>query len=441
VLAAGAAAVTRSPGDPPAWDAPTAYPDRVILTFSDDPATTQSVTWRTDTTVAAAVAQIALASPGPGFGADARTVPARSETVDARDVDDARLVARYHSVTFRDLRPDTVYAYRAGDGETWSEWYQFRTASRDERAPFAFLYFGDAQNDVLSLWSRTLRQSILTAPDARFMVHAGDLINNGQNDRQWGEWFHAGGWIHAMVPSIPATGNHEFDPLTAADTLRDEPHSVFWRPQFELPRNGIASQEESSYYVDYQGARIIALNSHREQEEQARWLDALLAQTTKAWVIVTFHHPIFSSARDRDNARLRALWQPIFDRHGVDLVLQGHDHTYARGRTFVGGTAQDSDAALGPVYVNSVGGRKQYTYKPTKWDAYDALLDRRAENTQLFQVIRIAGDTLRFRAHTATGTVYDAFDLVRRPGRPNHFIERLRGDEPVRDFSEPRYVW
>ena len=441
LVVVGAASLERPATDPPAWDTPSAYPDRVILTFSDDPATTQSVTWRTDTTVARAIAQLALASPGPGFGTDALTVPARSETLDAREVDDARLIARYHSATFRNLRPDTLYAYRVGDGETWTEWYQFRTASRDEQAPFAFLYFGDAQNDVQSLWSRTLRQSILTAPDARFIVHAGDLINNGQNDRQWGEWFHAGGWIHATVPSVPATGNHEFDPLTATDTLRDEPHSVFWRPQFELPRNGIPSQEESSYYVDYQGARVIALNSHRQQEEQAVWLDEVLATTTKPWVIVTFHHPIFSSARDRDNTRLRALWKPIFEKHGVDLVLQGHDHTYARGRTFVGGTAEDSDASLGPVYVNSVGGRKQYTYKPAAWDGYDAVLDRRAENTQLFQVIRIAGDTLRFRAHTATGALYDAFELVRRPGKPNHFVELMRGDEPVRDFSEPRYVW
>lgn len=46
---------------------PTPMPDRIILTWSGDPATTQAVTWRTDPTIRKALAQIAAATPGPGF--------------------------------------------------------------------------------------------------------------------------------------------------------------------------------------------------------------------------------------------------------------------------------------------------------------------------------------------------------------------------------------
>ena len=45
--------------------------------------------------------------------------------------------------------------YRVGDGVNWSEWFHFRTAS-DRPEPFSFIYFGDAQTDLKSLWSRVI---------------------------------------------------------------------------------------------------------------------------------------------------------------------------------------------------------------------------------------------------------------------------------------------
>jgi hypothetical protein len=48
---------------------------------------------------------------------------------------------------------------------------------------------------------------------------------------------------------------------------------------------------------------------------------------------------------------------------------------------------------------------------------------RVAEDTQLYQVITIDGDTLRFEARTAMGSLYDAFQLKKRPGEINELIE------------------
>ena len=89
----------------------------------------------------------------------------------------------------------------------------FTTASKGVKH-FSFLYFGDAQNDIKSKWSRTIRQAYSDLPKADFMIHAGDLININKRDQEWGEWFYAGGWIYQNIPSILTPGNHEYSPVS-----------------------------------------------------------------------------------------------------------------------------------------------------------------------------------------------------------------------------------
>ena len=429
------------------WDVPTLDPDRIVLTWTDAPETSQSVTWRTSPSVTEAQGQIAVASPHPGFSLEPSTVPATTRIVDAGQADGEHVVASFHSVTFTGLTPSTLYAYRVGGGDRWSEWFQFRTASTDPE-PFELVYFGDAQNDILSHWSRVVRASALEAPAARVLIHAGDLVNRAHRNTEWGEWFHAGGFLHAMIPSFPTPGNHEYDALTEEDDERDLSQlSQFWGAQFELPGNGPPGVDpETAYYVDFQGVRFVSLNSNRARDVQARWLDSILAENEQPWTIVTHHHPVFSASTDRDNARLRADWKPIYDRHAVDLVLQGHDHTYARGRTFASAENAASgvnvrDDETGTVYVVSVSGRKMYERKAEGWSGYEAELERRAENTQLFQVIRVDGNRLGYRALTPDGQVYDAFELVKRDGRPNQFIEGSAGAPTYTFESTAPYTW
>ncbi|MEZ5356925.1 MAG: metallophosphoesterase family protein [Bryobacteraceae bacterium] len=407
----GAAYVTQAQRDGKIPEAelhrPTAAPDRIILTWSGDPAVTQSVTWRTSAAVERAVAQIAEAEDGPGFTAKARDVPASTQAFHS-DLGDAR----YHSVTFRELQPATLYAYRVGDGFNWSEWNQFRTASATA-APLAFLYVGDAQNDIFSLWSRLVRQGFTIAPDARFLIHAGDLVNRGPRDAEWGEWHRAAGWINHSMVSLPVPGNHEY----AGDAAAPRALTAHWRPQFTLPENGPAGVEESSYYVDVQGVRIVGLNSNEKRAEQAAWLDGVLANNPNRWTVLAFHHPIFSTAKGRDNKELRDLWQPIFDKYAVDMVLTGHDHTYGRTNLVTGAPTRSGKS--GTVYVVSVSGPKMYNL-----DAASDFMQRRAEDTQLFQVIRINGNRLSFESRTARGVLYDAFEIEKRKGRANRLINR-----------------
>ena len=429
---------------PGKWSEPTAQPDHIILTFSGDPSTSQSVTWRTSNEVTRGFAQLTLAAAAPRIWKNASQLEAKTETMDATHVKSAEIVSNYHSVTFKDLLPDTLYAYRVGDGTHWSEWFQFRTASK-KADPFSFLYVGDAQNYILELWSRLIREGYSRAPRARFIIHAGDLVSEAHSERQWHEWFTAGGWIHGMVPSVPAPGNHEYRPYNDTDKTRNL--SVQWRSQFTLPENGPASQTETAYFFDYQNVRFIALNSNNMREEQKVWLDSVLRNNPNKWTVATFHHPIFSSAKERDNKELRELWKPVFDKYGVDLVLQGHDHSYARGQAgpltkneLIGMNTRDGVA--GTVYVVSVSGGKMYALKEDLWDNYAANLERKAENTQLFQVITVEADTLRYEAFTVTGELYDAFELIKKKkGSRNTFVDRKNyaDQERLHGNTSPAY--
>jgi hypothetical protein len=398
-------------------------PDRVVLTWKGDPATSQAITWRTDATVTAAVAQVALADPGPGVergwrGYDAKkvgTFPARTEPLKS-DLN----AAHYHSVNVEGLTPATRYMYRVGDGTVWSEWFQFDTAS-DRPEPFGFIYLGDAQNGIKSLWSRVARGAYSDMPKARFIVHAGDLVNRGPSDAEWAEWHAASGWINGMVPTVPTPGNHEYGGgLTA-----------HWRPQFALPEHGPPGLEETCYTFDFQGTRLISLNSNEKLAEQVPWLERVLANRPPAitWTVVTFHHPVYSTAAGRANKAVRELWRPVFDKYGVDLVLQGHDHTYARSGVMREDnllTGAQVRSARGTVYVVSVSGPKMYTLGTLPWAT------RTAADLQLYQLIRIDGKVLKYEARTARGDLYDGFELRKRPDGGNDLEERA-----VAPFSPP----
>ena len=397
------------------------------------------MTWRTSKDVKSGYGEIAKAHANPAFISRAETIEATTETINYSNVvseydrDNPKsnkfitLNHNYHSVTFKGLEPNTVYGYRVGDGEIWSEWIQFKTAHK-ENAPFSFLYVGDAQNYILELWSRLIREGYRKAPDASFIIHAGDLINDAHDEHQWHEWFMAGGYIHRTLPSLMVPGNHEYNPFVQQDIDESIKRlSVQWNKQFTLPNNGVRGIQETNYYIDYQGVRFLALNSNMMIEEQAKWLEQVLQNNPNKWTIATFHHPIFSASTGRDNEELRTQWKPLFDKYGIDIVLQGHDHTYTRGRVqpyeqnLLSG--QNVKDATGTVYVVSVSGGKMYRVKPG-WEQYEALRDKVGRNKQLFQVLSVDGNVLSYKSYTATGELFDAFDIVKNNDGVNTFVER-----------------
>ncbi|NAS13033.1 purple acid phosphatase family protein [Poritiphilus flavus] len=392
------------------WEIPSKDPDRIILTFHGDPSTHRAVTWRTDANITEAFAQIAEAEVNSDFVEKAVSIKAKTEQFDlGLYKGNTSLMVHYHNVIFDGLKPDQLYVYRVGDGsDHWSEWIQFRTSGVGY-APTQFVYFGDAQNDILEHWSRLIRMAYQTSPNAAFVIHAGDLINNAHKDQEWAEWYKAGGFIHSQWTAIPVVGNHEFSSITEGESRR---LSIQWRPQFTLPVEEDLDPElhETVYTIDYQDIRIIVLNSNDKLEEQTSYIEKQLKDCTAKWKIISCHHSVFSPAKGRDFEFARENWKPLLDKYGVDLVLNGHDHTYARGHVPVRTTDSEDPDQLGTVYVTSVSGPKQYELDAEQMKAYKKQgyqLDKSAEQKQFFQVITIQDNTLTYVAYTVLGEEYD----------------------------------
>ena len=392
------------------WEIPSKDPDRIILTFNGDPSTKRAVTWRTDSSVKKAEAQIAVAGLNSRFTKEATTYTASTEEFDLGLYKaNNSLIVNYHSVVFEDLKPNTLYAYRVGYDKNWSEWIQFKTAN-NSYSPTQFVYFGDAQNDILSHWSRVIRMAYQTAPNAAFVIHAGDLVDTAHKDYEWAQWFKAGGFIHSQWTAIPVVGNHEFQRTDDSSPRR---LSIQWRPQFSLPvEQSLDSKlHETVYSVEYQDILIIVLNSTGQLEKQTEYIKEKLSKSNAKWKIVTNHHSVFSPAEGRDFEYARRVWKPLFDKYGVDLVLNGHDHTYARGHIPVKSPNINQEGNFKTLYVTSVSGPKQYKVDREQMKNYEAdgyKNDKLGEQTQFFQVISVENDKLIYSAYTTLGTIYDS---------------------------------
>ncbi|MBF8188795.1 metallophosphoesterase family protein [Nonomuraea sp. K274] len=403
---------------------PSPIPDRMILIPTATPATGQRVSWRAEATADTAQAQIleaprALGQVAPAPGAVA-TVPAIASTPVNTTLGYA---STYHTVEFTGLKPNTRYTYRVGDGTNWSAWTDFTTAA-DGFEPFSFIYYGDAQNYIDSAVPRVFRQAFADRPQAKAIVNAGDLIDSANSEEQWGQWFKAGGFIDGQVNNISIPGNHEYSGGL----------STFWRPQFPYPDNGPGDAElkQTVYTLDYQGVRFIGLDSNVQSNAalmaaQTTWLEGLLKDNPNKWTVVTFHHPVYSTTGTRNNPNVRAQWAPLLEKYGVDLVLQGHDHSYGRGNQVA--ARKSATVHNGVAYVVSVSGGKMYALNGGEnWTGNGAEVRSSSQNTQLYQLIDVADDTITFEARYANGEHHDGF-TIRKNDKGERTVNEIRTAE------------
>jgi acid phosphatase type 7 len=386
-------------------------PERVILNITDEPSTSIAVTWRMAGEGANASVQYAEATRWTEFTKQLSAEKAKTEKVELKK----NIFAYHYSAVIRGLKPHTRYVYRVGSDSVWTEWNQFSTSS-EKAEPFSFVWFGDPQNDIAQHCSRMFRQAFQTAGDAKFWLFSGDITTEPEDDLM-GELFTATGFIFRTIPSALVPGNHDMAYLVEngqivrnkkGHKMRVKFVSLLWHAHYTLPENGISGMEETSYTFDYQGVRFIMMNSNTRLEEQAAWMEKLLAANANRWTVVTFHHPLYSSGADRDDKETRNAFLPLIDKYHVDLVLTGHDHTYSRSYKLRNGTVVPN-TEKGTVYVLSVSGPKQYELTPV----YKNLMAKIAGNIQLFQVVSIDGKTLNYKCYTAAGELFDSFALTK----------------------------
>jgi predicted phosphodiesterase len=89
----------------------------------------------------------------------------------------------------------------------------------------------------------------------------------------------------------------------------------------------------SGYYsYDYGAWHIVALHSTISMKSgpaQANWLQEDLDASDTACTLAYWHHPLFTSGPNGNNTAVRDAWSILFD-HGVEVVVNGHDHIYER---------------------------------------------------------------------------------------------------------------
>ena len=279
-------------------------PQRVLLSIGEDPSRGVSVTWRSPQAVGTPQGQIVPLSSDPAVTKQPQTVNGIAIAEKATEGQEAR----HYALSFSGLEPGRSYCYRVGDGTAWSEWNIFETALATP-APFRFLYLGDVQNDIRALCSRMVRYSSRRLPDARFILCAGDLVTEGCNDALWEEFTEAFSVTGYMTPLLPTPGNHDTHHATEEeDKAFPYGAAIQYHAHFHLPENGPKESPElkqEAYYVDYQGVRIISVNSnvfsddrptneaHKVAwESQLKWHEAVLSNNPNRWTIATHHHPI-----------------------------------------------------------------------------------------------------------------------------------------------------
>jgi 3',5'-cyclic AMP phosphodiesterase CpdA len=152
--------------------------------------------------------------------------------------------------------------------------------------------------------------------------------------------------------------------------------------------------------------RFFVLDSDDLDPKQLAWIDEALKSAQETWKICYFHHPLYSNGRRHGSAiELRVVLEPLFVKHGVDVVFSGHDHVYERLKPQRGIQYFVSGAA-GQVRK---GGLRASDTMASGFD-----------QDRSFMLVEVAGTEMSFQAISRTGTTVDAGVLhkARTESRP-----------------------
>ena len=122
--------------------------------------------------------------------------------------------------------------------------------------------------------------------------------------------------LTATRPFWIALGNHDVATNDGNDMLAHMGLTSRWYEQV-LRRDDVSIQ-------------LLVLDSNHVTDAQTQWLDQKLSEGPFTWRIVAFHHPAYSCGPHGNTPAVASAWVPILQRHSVDLVLAGHDHSYQR---------------------------------------------------------------------------------------------------------------
>jgi hypothetical protein len=355
------------------------------LAFGADPKTQMRISWQVPVAVKRPYVRIGLRPDDLS-----RKIEAEVRDLHTPELKGIRaaLEQYYLHAALDTLRPGTTYYYGVGhDGfdpaspEHRSTIHSFRTAPATPRT-FTFTAFGDqgvseaaATNDHV-----LLRQS------PAFHLHAGDICyanvkgrgveSDAYDPAFWDLFLKQTETVAKSVPWMVTTGNHDMEAWYSADGYGGQ------LARFSLPDSGFDPRTApGAYSFVYGNVGFVALDANDVSYEipanlgytdgrQTKWLARTLGELRAAkdvdFIVVFFHHCAYSTSSHASDGGVRAEWLPLFARHEVDLVINGHNHVYERtdaikngevGRPVPIGAATDPTRD-GIVYVTAGGGGK-----------------------------------------------------------------------------------
>lgn len=308
----------------------------------------------------------------------------------------------HHEVTLTGLEPEKQYFYRVWP-ETKrtlrpSDVLTFQTANR-KNTPYAFAILSDTQSNP-SVAGTIAAHAWGQRPN--FCIHAGDLVGTGRNKAHWVDQFFPS--LHPLISRVafmPVLGNHEQNAQHYYDYMA-------------LPA------PEYYYTYTYGNAQFFMVDSNKKlgpESEQYRWLDQALAASDAEWKFVCHHHPPYSSDENdygdlwagtstRGDLKARQL-VPLYEKHGVDIVWNGHIHSYERTWPIRGNRVVDGQAVRGPVYmIVGGGGGGLETPGPTR-----PFFMNTVRYGHHYCMVAVNGRRLEFKAFDLENRLFDHFTL------------------------------
>ena len=328
----------------------------------------------------------------------------------------------YNRVTVTGLVANTTYTYQLGDGNgNWSIEYSTSTKSSDS---FSYLVFGDpqtaAQADGIG-WANTLALALAEFPDLAFMASTGDNIDSNTTAQY--NYFFTPAQTFSSLPLAVCMGNHEGSSTN--------PHAFYNPPNADSNQN---------YWYRYGDVLFLVWNCTTGNAAGMRTFltNATAANPDAQWTILNFHYDVYgqgSSHALSDGKNYRDSYVAVIDEFDIDVVFNGHDHSYSRSVPMIwSGSASTSNnegmqpetfdangASVDPtgtVYfsLNSASGQKYYTLVAKQ--AYTAAMNQ--ANRPNFSIVDITTSTFTCSTYQVntdnTTTMIDTYTIVKTSG-------------------------
>lgn len=331
---------------------------------------------------------------------------------------------QYYSskVTVTGLVENTKYYYQVYKDGAWQDVQQYSTKSFSN---FSFLYVGDpqigaskgqttsesdklvaassatstaeanlaARNDSYN-WNKILNDAVTDHPDVSFILSAGDQVNAGKNEREYAGYL--GADVLKSLPVSTTIGNH--DSSSAQYSMH------FNNPNTQTDEQTTTGKTAAGtdYYYTYGDVLFIVLdtNNYNCATHKNVMEKATSENPNVKWRVVMFHQDIFGSGYDHsdsDGMVLRTQLTPLMDEYDIDVVLQGHDHTYSRTFQLQGDGQQHT--AFDKSYSSAADYKEQN-------NCYQIV-----DNTQSGTVVNPQG-TVYLEANSATGSKF--YNLIQQ---------------------------